>query len=285
MVYKLPDAASLVPEKASTLQRAAELLPTLFHTNKDATFRAKLALVKVLQDQVATELSKQIEARIQEVYAAYEIINGDRSDLEPRAQGVWDEQLGWAIEADLKDVQYLVGDDSWENLASSDVRYHEIGRFADVARDLAPIVARTYVDVAEKDYGKLLARFGIVKADIDALAKIAASTPVPAEPPPEPEPVVKTHAPEAPPAEQAVPGPVPNKRELMTAFKLYYDNAGPSAEQMAKKLDVSRGTFMNYATGRTSPKISPQQATLILEDIDRRMEGLRKARAVFERVR
>lgn len=159
--------------------------------------------------------------------------------------------------------------------------------------------------------GKFLARYGIVKSHIDAITppKGAKPAPVPAAPPPPPAAppaapaaafslddmlglgasappapaeTVTTNAPPLAPGDGSPPT-TPELREALMAFRAGtdVDDAG-----YAKRLGISRSTFHNYISGKTEkPKLTLEQARVMVADIDMRVAKLREAATVIERVR
>lgn len=155
--------------------------------------------------------------------------------------------------------------------------------------------------------GKFLARYGIVKQHIDAITPAKGSTPAataapppppPAAPaaafslddmlglgasaPPAPAETVTTNAPPLAPGDGSPPT-TPELREALMAFRAGtdVDDAG-----YAKRLGISRSTFHNYISGKTEkPKLTLEQARVMVADIDMRVAKLREAATVIERVR
>ncbi len=204
-------------------------------------------------------------------------------------------------------------------LRTSDERYQQLlALFYPAAQQ---VLAK--LDPLPPNRGKFLARYGVVKQHIDAITPPKGSTPPAlaathtAPPPPStPQPApafslddmpglggggatattlpppghvftessTATVLPIAPiPPGDAAPPTQAQLREALMAFRAGtdVDDAG-----YAKRLGISRSTFHNYISGKTEkPKLTLEQARVIVADIDMRVAKLREAASMIERVR
>lgn len=192
---------------------------------------------------------------------------------------------------------------------------------------LATALAKAAVEakpVMPMNRGKWLAKLGIVKAHIDALAP-ATTTPAPSEAPPPPPPpppppadddadlaaMLGLDTPEvpAPPplsvasadgaaalpqtsvdAPSAVPlgpdAPPPPAVNPRDAFVLFGEAMEVDEAALAKRLGVSRSTIHNYLNGKTAKvKVTLAQARIMVAEIDLRVAKLRQAADIFAQVR
>lgn len=199
-------------------------------------------------------------------------------------------------------------------LRTSDDRWHQLhALFWPAAQQ---VLAK--LDPLPMNRGKFLARYGVVKQHIEAITPPKGSTPPAlaathtAPPPPStPQPApafslddmlglggatattlpppghvftessTATTAP-IPPGDAAPPTQA-QLREALMAFRAGtdVDDAG-----YAKRLGISRSTFHNYISGKTEkPKLTLEQARVMVADIDMRVAKLREAASMIERVR
>lgn len=292
MPLQLPSLNELCPDKGSVLSLAAQVLPTLLHTEATTSLqRAKIAAFRAYQDQVITGLRGTIRDAIQQTIEMHELMEGERAETDDPA--AWDAAVDVAVAAELAGIAAMAPD-GFKQVAQG-VRFDEPGRADDVAKDLAGIVAHCEPYHAHmEDHGKLLARIGIVAADLEGLAALGGSAPAAVAPPPPPPaapPVVA--APPPPPAEiteEINPNPAdmrppPSMTEIAKAYSLMYQAAGPDAGDMAKRLGVSRNTFTNYCTGKTSPKCPVPSAQYLHAYCVKAAADLTEAADIFSRVR
>lgn len=289
MPLQLPSLNELCPDKGSILALAAQALPTLLHTEATTSAqRAKIAAFRSYQEHVTTGLHGVLRDAIQQAVELHELMEGERADADDPA--AWDAAIDAAVAESLSNIAELAPD-GFKQVAQG-VRFDEPGRPDDVAKDLAAIVARCEPYHAHmEDHGKLLARIGIVAADLEGLAALGGDgTPTPPPPPVAPPVVAAAPPPPAETNEEINPNPVdmrppPAVTEIAKAYALMYQAAGLDAADMAKRLGVSRNTFVNYCTGKTSPKCPVPSAQYLQAYCVKAAADLTEAADIFSRVR
>lgn len=294
MPLEITPYTALADRTQDILASAVQLQKLPNMTSQDAAVAATVTLWRQL-------LKREIEAALDAVLMVHELIEGELG--ESTDASTWQTLLDTAILAEISMIAEPISSDLYDTLFNA----HE-GDHGQIAFELAKAYTDTQITGIKP--GKWLAAVGIAKTQLDWLKNQANNTadiqvnspeygenanlPTAVAPAPPVSIVVieedfidglpQAAAPLAP----AVPPPpaaAPDKAAIAKAFKLYYDNAGPGVDDMAAKLAVSRGTMMNYFTGRTQPKCTLKQALIIIADIDRRQAGLIEAAAIFSAIR
>lgn len=161
--------------------------------------------------------------------------------------------------------------------------------------------------------GKFLSKYGIFKADIEAIVPAASTPRTEAE---FSDAAVLGYVVEGLPAEQAaavldlnamlgiapaaaplpptmivnpMPDPLPveiSAADIRTAFMLYGEATAETDQETATKLGVSRQTLYNMRTGKTQkPKCDDKQSRMMIADIDVRIGKLMQAAELFRKVK
>lgn len=306
-MFELPAPKDLLPEKAPIITLAAKVLPAMHHSETNPDARARMALWKAYQEIARTNLAQLIAPVIEEAITLHETMEGDREDADDAA--AWDAALDDSVHTQLQQV----ADKNPEGFAkfAMGVGLHEIGRAHEVADTLAGFVVRTEpYERPLTDHGKALSAVGIVKADItniaklvEAVAPVANAAPVLVPSDAAPAVVAPTPLDVAPPVMNAAVGvvvvpasvegvtpavgikPPPNEAEIRQAYSLMYQASGPDAAEMAKRLGCSRGTFINWCTGKNTPKCTTEHAAILKAHCLRAVADMTTALDIFERVR
>jgi len=287
---QLPDIASLNIDKSSVLALAAMALPSIYTTNHDPAYRARLSATRAYREHATVALAGMISQQLSDLYRSHEIVNEPRDEIDETYQATWDESLSFAIEQDLSQIREMIGSDVFEELAGSEVGYHQVGRIEEIAAELAKCVTRHYINVPDDSAGKFLSKIGIGARDLKAIIALAKATPLPDKPAPENE--DDDGAAEPVPEEEELPAAAsgngsgtPSKQELSEAFQAWAAASGPDFADFAKRLDISGGTVRNYSNGKTLPKLTVAQAAVMAQDCDDCIGKLSRAFKVFSRMR
>jgi hypothetical protein len=318
-VYALPELSAATVSVPVVLDLASQVMKTLFHPNHDPDFRAKLCAVKATEYTVRAMERDRITTLLTELYASYTVITGERPADESE-QGVWDEQLNWEVDAALQPICGLMGADQWTQILGPEWQgYFETGACDDIADALSATVSAHVTQSSATDYGKFLSKIGIAKKHLAGLVALAKQTPPAAAPDTKPivggteivvgrggKPIVdgteivvgrdgKTISHTNPgdslvstaehrQMEAIPPGKPPTKAELTKAFKLMYESGGLDVASVAKALEISAGTFRNYYQGNTPPKVNHVQAVRLCAMLQKCIDDLDTAYAIFARV-
>jgi DNA-binding XRE family transcriptional regulator len=312
-MLELPTLKALASEKGDILALAAQVLPTMLHTETDPTSRARMATRKALENVITSYAACLIEPALQSVLDFHEAMNGERGDAADAAE--WDAQLDVAVDEELANVRTLNVD--FFNKFAIGVRLYEPGRPHEVAKELGLMVALSPpYNLPLEDTGKLLSAVGIAKKDLEGLATMAGApagavqppgvaeippaTQAPPPPPTQAPPPPPTQAPPPPPTQAPPPPaaetdvvmppvldiqPPPGPADIAKAYALMYQAAGPDANDMAHRLGISRNTFVNWCTGKSQPKCTLDQARFLHAYSVKAAADLQAAADIFARVR
>ena len=294
-MLRLPEISDLSIDHAAVLALAADALPLMLTSETDPAVRARVIARRAFTEHLTTALARLIETQITDIYASHEIISEPRADIDPDYQDVWDEALSFSIEQNLHEIREAIGHDTFEQLAGSDVGYHEIGRLSEIAAEIAKVLAPRYCNAPD---GKFLSSVGIGGRDLKALVELAKKTPVANDEQAEgfitedefANPQIRetllgsTASVADAENDPTVHAGVPTKEELSTAFQTWAEASGPDFGDFATRLSVSKATVRNYAIGK-SIKLNETQARVLAQDCEDCIGKLERARAVFQRVR
>lgn len=268
----------------------------------------KVALVKSVSEHVASKLANETATQVNAALDVHIMLAGDYDGTNEWIAGMQAivtpvcNKLEIHATVSYGDAPAIMAEPGG-GLRTSEERYQQLlALFYPAAKQ---VLAK--LEPLPMNRGKFLARYGIVKQHIDAITPAKGSTPAttaapppppPAAPaaafslddmlglgasaPPAPAETVTTNAPPLAPGDGSPPT-TPELREALMAFRAGtdVDDAG-----YAKRLGISRSTFHNYISGKTEkPKLTLEQARVMVADIDMRVAKLREAATVIERVR
>lgn len=267
---------------------------------RETPARTKVALADGAARLIERRISAQASEAINDILETHEMIFGECPvNAKPPAQWSEDEQE-WVN--DLREELALtfgewktpIGDfaaalrvsEPWK-LDDRLLRAQWIGRAIGQA-------ARTEGD------GRFLAAFGVVAEDYAEAANDAAPAPVavappplppaaPAAPPAPPAPPVPAAAPSTRGGAPSLPGakvPAASAEDIVRGFGLLNEAINPDTTKLAEALGISASGLRNYLHKGMAPrKFTAHQAGVILGEVDRRIDLLRRSAEIFSAVK